>query len=94
MSETIRIQCCDLPVGRAYDNHLFKLLAQEYDLQISDDPELILYGPYGTNFLQYRCLRIYYTGENTRPNFKQCDFAFTFDYSANPRHYRFPDYAA
>lgn len=65
-----------------------------YDLEISEDPEILLYGPFGLEFLRYRCLRIFYTGENIRPNFRQCDFSFSFDYSENPRNYRFPDYAA
>ncbi len=91
--EKLRINCCDLPRGYKFSNHIFKLIEKLYDLEISDDPEVILYGPWGMEFQKYRCLRIYYTGENTRPNFKQCDYAFSFDYSDNLRNYRCPDYA-
>jgi hypothetical protein len=94
MKQKLKIQCCDLPIGKAYDNYIFNLLDSLYELEISDEPEIVLYGPYGLNFLKFTCLRIYYTGENTRPNFKLCDYAFSFDYSNNPRNYRFPDYAA
>jgi hypothetical protein len=41
-------------------------------------------------FRKYRCTRIYFTGENTRPNFRQCDYAFTFDNNGRPEHYRLP----
>ena len=44
----------------------------------------------GTEFLKYNCPRIFYTGENIRPNFKFCDFAFTFDYNDDKRHFRWP----
>jgi hypothetical protein len=37
--------------------------------------------------------RIYFTGENTRPNFRECDFAFTFDHLDRPENYRLPLYA-
>ena len=91
--EKLRINCCDLPQGYEFSNHIFKLIEQLCDVEVSDDPEVVLYGPWGAEFQKYKCLRIYYTGENTRPNFKQCDYAFSFDYSNNSRNYRFPDYA-
>jgi alpha(1,3/1,4) fucosyltransferase len=30
--------------------------------------------------LQYNCHKIFYTGENVRPNFRECDFAISFDW--------------
>jgi alpha(1,3/1,4) fucosyltransferase len=94
MPEKLRVQCCDFAPRHQYDSYIFRVLGKAYDLEISDDPEIVLYGPFGSEFLKYRCLRIYYTGENTRPNFKHCDYAFSFEYSADPRNYRFPDYAS
>lgn len=77
-----------------FNNYIFKLIAKYYDVEISDSPEVLLYSSSGQEFLRYDCLRIYYTGENTRPDFTQCDYAFSFDHSDHPRNYRFPDYAA
>ena len=34
--------------------------------------------------------KIFYTGENTRPNFEECDFAFSFDQPDGLRNYRLP----
>lgn len=77
-----------------FNNYIFKLIAKYYDVEISDSPEVLLYSSSGQEFLRYDCLRIYYTGENTRPDFTQCDYAFSFDHSDHPKNYRFPDYAA
>jgi hypothetical protein len=44
------------------------------------------------DYQKYNCIRIFYTYENVRPNFKECDYAFTFDYSAHFNHYRLPLY--
>ena len=93
--QRIRINCTDFCSNELrFENYLFKLIAKHYDVEVSDDPEIVLYSCSGQEFLKYDCLRIYYTGENTRPNFKQCDYAFSFDHSDHPRNYRFPDYAA
>ena len=57
-------------------------------------------------YLDHPCKKIFYTGENVRANLEfpgslECerysvgksDFAFTFDYSADPRQYRLPLWA-
>jgi hypothetical protein len=93
--QKIRINCTDFSSERMrFENYIFRLIAEYYEAEISDDPEILLYSCSGQEFLKYDCLRIYYTGENTRPNFKHCDYAFSFDHSDDPRNYRLPDYAA
>jgi alpha(1,3/1,4) fucosyltransferase len=73
-------------------NYFYKLLSQKYELIISDDPELIFYSCFGKDYLNYKCIRIFYTGENIRPDFTGCDFAFSFDYLYKNQHYRLPLY--
>jgi alpha(1,3/1,4) fucosyltransferase len=93
--QKIKINCTDFSSdGLRFNNYIFKLIAKYYDVEISDSPEILLYSSSGQEFRRYDCLRIFYTGENTRPNFKECDYAFSFDHSDDPRNYRFPDYAA
>ena len=77
------------------DNLFLNLLGEEYDVIVTDDdPDLLFYSYFGNNFTRYNCKRIYFTGENVRPNFKECDFAFSFDLTGdNPNHYRLPLYA-
>ncbi len=74
------------------NNPLFKLLSTRFDLEIAERPDFLLYSCMGTDFLRYRCVRIFYTGENVRPKFRECDFAFSFDYPTTERNYRLPHY--
>lgn len=93
--QKIKINCTDFSSEELrFKNYIFKLIAKYYDVEVSDDPEILLYSSSGQDFLRYDCLRIFYTGENRRPDFKQCDYAFSFDHSDPPRNYRLPDYAA
>jgi len=75
------------------NNYFFNLLSKSYDVELSDNPDLIIYSCYGNEHLQYCCLRIFYTAENLRPDFYGCDFAIGFDYNNDPRYYRLPLYA-
>ena len=73
-------------------NSLFKLLSKHYNLVLSDKPDFLLYSSFGYEYLKYDCIRIFYTGENVRPNFEECDYAFSFDYPNTERNYRLPLY--
>ena len=75
------------------DNYFYKLLRAKYDIEIHDEPEVLFFSCYGNEYLKYKCLRIFYSAENFRPDFTGCDFAITFDFLADPRHYRLPLYA-
>lgn len=74
------------------NNPLFKLLSKRYDLELSDKPDFLIYSAKGRKFLDYVCTRIFYTAENVRPNFDECDYAFSFDYPMTDRNYRLPLY--
>jgi len=75
-----------------HNNNLFKILTKRFDLELSEDPDFLIYSCFGKIFLKYKCVRIFYTGENVRPNFKECDYAFSFDYPVTERNYRLPLY--
>ncbi len=74
------------------NNYFYNLLVQKYQLSISDDPEIIFYSYFGAEYLNFKCIRIYFTGENIRPDFTGCDYALSFDYICNTNHYRLPLY--
>lgn len=79
---------------RPNDNYFVKLLSPHYDVRISDEPQYLIYSCFGKAYRRSGAeTRIYFTGENTRPNFRECDFAFTFDHLDRPEHYRLPLYA-
>lgn len=77
------------------DNPFFNLLSNRFSLELdSANPQYLVYSCYGTEFLQYNCVKIFYTGENLRPDFNLCDFAIGFDYlEFEDRYLRFPNFA-
>jgi hypothetical protein len=93
--EEIRIDFVDFWENMNKTNfYFFKLLSRKYTVIIdSVKPDLIFYSDYGFNYLKYNCKRIYWTGENIRPDFTGFDFGFTFDYNNNKKHYRLPLYS-
>jgi len=74
------------------DFALYRILSKRFDLEITKNPDFLIYSAMSRNYLKYNCVRIYYTGENTRPNFNECDYAFSFDYPVTERNYRLPLY--
>jgi hypothetical protein len=75
------------------DNYFYNLLVQKYTVIISDNPEFLFYSCYNSEYLKYKCTRIFYTAENIRPDFSACDFAFSFDYNKRKNHFRLPLYS-
>lgn len=74
------------------DNFFSRLLSKHYELVISDKPDVLFYSMFGKQHLNYRCKRIFYSGENAGADFSECDFALTGDHNPDPRHYRLPLY--
>lgn len=75
------------------DNFFTRLLARRYRLEICDRPDFLVYAYVGRRrkeFLRHDCVRIFYTGENLPPDWQACDWAFTFEHTAHPRHFRLP----
>ena len=73
-------------------NPIYRMLAKHFVLEISDNPDFLVYSCFGEDFLNYDCIRIFYTAESIRPKFYECDYAFSFDYPINARSYRLPHY--
>jgi hypothetical protein len=80
------------PLFDKNNNYFINLLSQQYEVEISDDPDFLFYSCYGNDYLKYKCIRIFFSAENMRPDFSGCDFAMTFDYNEDLRHYRLPLY--
>ena len=90
--EKIRVKFVDFwtDLNKPEGNYFYELLSQRYIVEFSDDPEIVFYSCYGKEYLKYKCLRIFYSPENHRPDFTGCDYAITFDYNQDSRHLRFP----
>lgn len=93
----LRILFTDFWPGFDYTNNFFtKALANHFRIIIDDQtPQVIIYSCFGFEFLKYKkAIRVFYSGENIRPKFMECDFAMSFDYLDNKvNHLRLPLYA-
>ena len=91
---TIQIDFTDFwPTFDKRDNFFFNLLSQHYCVEITSQPDFLIYGVFGSTHMRYHCTRIQYISENVRPDFSECDYAFSFDYlENNGRHFRLPLY--
>ena len=74
------------------------ILSQRYDV-IRDDanPEVLFFsdeffGNRNKGYNDHATIKIFYTGENARPIFRDNDYAITFDFLNSPYHYRLPLY--
>jgi hypothetical protein len=96
MSQSIKIAFTDFWHGNSLTevvaNPLYQILSRQYDLELSNSPDFLIYSCFGQKYLKYDCTRIFFTGENVRPDFNRCDYAFSFDYPVTDRNYRLPLY--
>jgi hypothetical protein len=89
----LRLDFCDFwPGFSKTDNFFTKLLRLRYEVDICDQPDFILYSAFGRHHRLYTCPRIFFSGESTWPDFRECDFALTGHYLDDPRHLRLPLY--
>lgn len=72
------------------DCPITQLLSQRYSLEFDENPDLLIFLPFGFEHLRYRCRKLFVTGENVAPDFNICDHAFSFHYLDDVRNYRFP----
>lgn len=106
---TLKINFADFwPNFKKTDNYFYWLLKQKYDVVIDDDPELIFFSVDYSKKKERDTFggakRVFFTGENVRPNFGisdleypnysigPCDIALSFD-ATEGRNYRFPLWA-
>lgn len=98
--ETLRIYFADFWESfDMQDNYFWNLLSERYHLLLDPkNPEILFYSYRGLmdvrkkTFHRYKCIRIFYTGENIRPDFNECDFALSYDHLSDPRNLRVPLY--
>lgn len=74
------------------DNYFYNLLKENFDVEISNNPDYLFFSLFGNQHQQINCKKIFYTGENVAPPLGYCDYSFSFDYLGDPRNYRLPHY--
>jgi len=96
----MKLAFCDFWEGFQYDNNLFFHLFQELfgNVRLSnpDECDVLIYSCFGKRhtFIPSKSkgkIKIFYTGENIRPNYEECDYSFSFDFpDYGGRNIRFP----
>lgn len=90
---TIKIDFSDFWDGfNKIDNFFYNLLAEYYNVEISENPDVLIYSIFGVSHLKYNCVKIFFSGENIGPNFNECNYSMCFDFLDNDNHYRLPLY--
>jgi len=93
MKSKIKIEFSDWwPGFDKTDNYFYNLLKDEFDIEISNNPDYLFFSVFGKSHQNYKCTKIFYTGENVEPPLGECDWSFSFDYLNDPRNYRLPLY--
>ncbi len=62
-----------------------------FDFEVSDQPQVVLYGPYGGAMPAGRYIKVFIGCENVRPIMSECDYAFGVlhpEYVNHPRYMR------
>jgi hypothetical protein len=79
------------------DNYFYHLLSTEYKIILDEhDPDILFYSfdytgnPQHYKYNNKRCIKVYYTGECSVPDYNQCHFSFTFEHDHDERNYRLP----
>ena len=62
------------------DNFITNNLCLCYTVELADSPDYLFYSVFSNDFLNYDCIRIFYTGECIVPDFNVCDYAMGFDW--------------
>ena len=71
-----------------------KLFAGEYEfIYDQSNPDVLVYSLYGNEHRRFRCKKICVMGENSFPDFNECDYAVSPHYIEFSRHLRVPFYA-
>jgi len=93
MKNKIRIDFSDFWGGfDKTNNYFYNLLIEEFDVEISNNPDYLFFSVFGNHHQNYKCKKIFYTGENIAPPLGYCDYSFSFDYLDDARNYRLPHY--
>ena len=72
---------------------LFEAIGKHFDVELTDNPDFIIYSNFGYVHLDYDLPRLFYTGENLRPDFNICDYALGSDrMTFGDRYFRFTNY--
>lgn len=88
----LRLDFADFSGTNKADNWFTRILAHDFEIEISDRPDLLIFQDGGHLNRLYTCKKLFWTGESIFPDWRRTDYAMTCHYMDDPRHLRFPFY--
>lgn len=75
------------------DNFIINTLREFCIPILSEEPDILFSSCFSDEYMQYDCIRVFYTGENCCPNFNEFDYAIGFEnLNFGDRYLRYPLY--
>ena len=97
--KTIRVKITDQWDHKEPTNHhpecfFYNLLKDKYNILYTEKPDFVFYSVFGRRHNRYKnCVKIFYSAENTAPNFNKCDYAISYNpITFGDRHFRLVNY--
>lgn len=92
--KTIKIKYVDFwPDFDVTKDYIYNLLKSntDYFVELSDEPDYLIYSVFGYEHLYYNCIKIFFAGEEQSPDFNIADYAIGFDdIKFGDRYFRLP----
>lgn len=73
------------------NNFISNILKKRYIVELSESPDYLFYSVESKDYLNYNCVRIFFTAENLVPDFNICDYGIGFSrIEFGDRYFRYP----
>ncbi len=89
MTKRVRIKFANGLSFRSGVREILNVVASEYEFLESDQPDFVVFGPYGSDIPKGAFTRIGYFCENMKPDMSICDWAFGIPYEDEIRDDRY-----
>jgi len=93
MRRRIKIDFCDIGCNQSkMDYFLYWVLAEQFDLQLCDQPDFLVHNLFGHAHRLHSGVRILFTGESDTPDYNVSDYSIGPRVVDDPRHLHLPAY--
>jgi hypothetical protein len=95
LKKTVNIDFCDFrPNFSKTDNFFYHLLSERYEVRLCDQPDFLLFGPYGHSHRLHSGVRVLISVEPFPPDYRFCDYSISCLKVDDPRHLHLPVYVS
>jgi alpha(1,3/1,4) fucosyltransferase len=80
------------PHSSKTNNYFFKLLTERFDVELCSQPDFLIYSCGGHEHRLQSGVKIFFSGESDRPDYRKCDYSIASIKLDDPRHLQLPLY--